>query len=75
MSSSQSEEEVEDKKGVSLLPIKDTSHATTTFMELPSSHPRGIAIFSGGSAANTLVNVFNQVAEGQSPLSYVIPIS
>jgi len=44
-------------------------------MELPSSHPRGIAIFSGGSAANALVNVFNQVAEGQSPLSYVIPIS
>jgi len=46
-----------------------------TIMELPSLTPRGIAIFSGGSAANALVNVFNQVAEGQGPLSYVIPIS
>lgn len=55
--------------------MKDSSHAITTFMELPSSNPRGIAIFSGGSAANALVNVFNQVAEGQGPLSYVIPIS
>lgn len=37
---------------------------------------RGIVIFSGGSAANNLVDVFNEVTEKrQSPLNYVIPIS
>jgi hypothetical protein len=39
------------------------------------SSPRGIVIFSGGSAANNLVNVFSKVAEGRGTLSYVIPIS
>jgi len=33
-----------------------------------------IVIFSGGSAANALVNVFGQVAEGRG-LTYVIPVS
>lgn len=33
-------------------------------------------VFSGGSAANSLVDVFNDVAEKKDcPLSYVIPIS
>ena len=43
----------------------------------PSSNGhRGIVVFSGGSAANSLVDVFNKVAEQQaSHLSYVIPIS
>ncbi|SLM38828.1 LPPG:FO 2-phospho-L-lactate transferase CofD/UPF0052 [Lasallia pustulata] len=36
----------------------------------------GIVVFSGGSAANSLVDVFNEVAEKRAcPLSYVIPVS
>ncbi|KAF2425732.1 UPF0052-domain-containing protein [Tothia fuscella] len=41
-----------------------------------TAKPRGVAIFSGGSAANNLVDVFKEVTEGKNrPLSYVIPIS
>ncbi|KAK5117785.1 hypothetical protein LTR85_008760 [Meristemomyces frigidus] len=37
---------------------------------------RGIVVFSGGSAANSLVDVFNDIREANhSTLSYVIPIS
>lgn len=37
---------------------------------------RGIAVISGGSAANNLVDVFDAVRESKScPLSYIIPIS
>src|SRR5579871_852765 len=37
---------------------------------------KGIVVFSGGSAANNLVDVFKSVTENnQCPLSYVIPIS
>ncbi|KAF7506863.1 hypothetical protein GJ744_011209 [Endocarpon pusillum] len=37
---------------------------------------RGIVIFSGGSAANSLVDVFNSVRDSKNcPLSYIIPIS
>ena len=40
------------------------------------SKPRGIVVFSGGSAANNLVDVFRRVSEDKKcPLSYVIPIS
>jgi 2-phospho-L-lactate transferase CofD len=36
----------------------------------------GIVVFSGGSAANSLVDVFRTITEEkQRPLSYVIPIS
>jgi hypothetical protein len=36
----------------------------------------GIVVFSGGSAANNLVDVFGTVRDHkQCPLSYVIPIS
>lgn len=36
----------------------------------------GIVVFSGGSAANNLVDVFNEIREAsKAPLSYVIPIS
>ena len=36
----------------------------------------GIVVFSGGSAANNLVDVFNHVREANdTALSYVIPIS
>jgi len=46
-------------------------------LQLPKdSRPNGLVVFSGGSAANSLVDVFNDVAERQSSnLSYVIPIS
>ncbi|KAJ5120368.1 uncharacterized protein N7515_009756 [Penicillium bovifimosum] len=37
---------------------------------------RGIVVFSGGSAANNLVDVFSAVRESKNcPLSYIIPIS
>lgn len=37
---------------------------------------RGIAVFSGGSAANNLVEVFDAVRDTKNcPLSYIIPIS
>lgn len=37
---------------------------------------RKVVIFSGGSAANSLVDVFNEVIEKNAcSLSYVIPIS
>ncbi len=38
--------------------------------------PRGIVVFSGGSAANSLVDVFIKVVENRKcSLSYIIPIS
>jgi hypothetical protein len=41
-----------------------------------SVKPKGIVVFSGGSAANNLVDVFREVTEDKKcPLSYVIPIS
>lgn len=41
-----------------------------------ASQNRGIAVFSGGSAANNLVDVFDALREGKDcPLSYIIPIS
>jgi hypothetical protein len=37
---------------------------------------KGIVVFSGGSAANELVDVFSTVREDKKcPLSYIIPIS
>jgi hypothetical protein len=37
---------------------------------------KGLVVFSGGSAANNLVDVFNAVRESKKcQLSYVIPIS
>ncbi|PNS19259.1 hypothetical protein CAC42_2436 [Sphaceloma murrayae] len=41
-----------------------------------TSTRKGIVIFSGGSAANSLVDIFNNISEQHtSTLSYVIPIS
>jgi hypothetical protein len=41
-----------------------------------NSHYKGIVVFSGGSAANNLVDVFEEVRSvNASTLSYVIPIS
>jgi hypothetical protein len=43
---------------------------------MASTPTRRIVIFSGGSAANSLVDVFNEVIEKNACcLSYVIPIS
>lgn len=44
----------------------------------PSPNParqKGVVVFSGGSAANSLVDVFNNLSSTTCPLSYVIPIS
>ena len=42
----------------------------------PSPTKRKIVVFSGGSAANSLVDVFDQVIEKNAcTLTYVIPIS
>lgn len=41
-----------------------------------SSKSKGIVVFSGGSAANSLVDVFNTLVENKKcSLSYIIPIS
>lgn len=49
------------------------SGALTPTLAAPRS---GIVVFSGGSAANNLVEIFNQVREANNTtLSYVIPIS
>lgn len=43
---------------------------------MTSDRGTGVVIFSGGSAANNLVDVFREVTEEKKrPLSYVIPIS
>ncbi|KAF1957819.1 UPF0052-domain-containing protein [Byssothecium circinans] len=43
---------------------------------MSSTKPKGIVVFSGGSAANNLVDVFKTVRENKKcQLSYVIPIS
>ncbi|EON69927.1 hypothetical protein W97_09192 [Coniosporium apollinis CBS 100218] len=45
-------------------------------MNVTNGKPKDIVVFSGGSAANSLVDVFKTVAENnKSSLSYVIPIS
>ena len=37
---------------------------------------RGLVIFSGGTAANSLVDIFNEIVERQQcSLDYIIPIS
>lgn len=56
-----------------------TASNTLTANNTPTtsgSRAKGIVVFSGGSAANNLVDVFSTVREAKScPLSYVIPIS
>lgn len=55
----------------------DSSTTTPTLqMTHANSKAKGIVVFSGGSAANHLVDVFKTVREDKKcPLSYVIPIS
>ena len=43
---------------------------------MASAQKRKVVVFSGGSAANNLVDVFNEVTEKNNcTLKYVIPIS
>ena len=43
---------------------------------MTSAQKRRVVVFSGGSAANSLVDVFNEVIEKNNcALTYVIPIS
>ncbi|KAI0829582.1 UPF0052-domain-containing protein [Hypoxylon sp. FL0890] len=43
---------------------------------MDSHRPRGIVVFGGGTATNSLVDVFENIREGRNcSLSYVIPIS
>lgn len=45
-------------------------------MALPVPSNRGLVVFSGGSAANNLVDVFESVRESKDcTLSYIIPVS
>lgn len=45
-------------------------------LNVMAASPRKVVVFSGGSAANSLVDVFNEVIEKHScALTYVIPIS
>jgi hypothetical protein len=51
---------------------------TSTPMQMTNGNfkAKGIVVFSGGSAANELVDVFSTVREDKKcPLSYIIPIS
>jgi hypothetical protein len=57
------------------LPTISENHIRST-SPTPRALGGGIIIFSGGSAANSLVEVFNEVRDANhTTLSYVIPIS
>jgi hypothetical protein len=50
--------------------------STPVHMTNGSFRAKGIVVFSGGSAANELVDVFSTVREDKKcPLNYIIPIS
>lgn len=62
----------------SFLSLNGTRNATVPTLTVNNANikAKGIVVFSGGSAANALVDVFNTVREDKMcPLSYVIPIS
>lgn len=57
------------------LPTISETHARST-SPTPRALGGGIVVFSGGSAANSLVEIFNEVRDAnKTTLSYVIPIS
>jgi hypothetical protein len=57
------------------LPTSPDNHVRST-SPTPRALGGGIVIFSGGSAANSLVEIFNEVRDAnRTTLSYVIPIS
>lgn len=52
------------------------SSGSRTPLALNGFARNGIVVFSGGSAANSLVEIFNQLREANNTsLSYVVPIS
>jgi hypothetical protein len=54
----------------------NTTVSSPMFVGNSSLKAKGIVVFSGGSAANNLVDVFSTVREDKKcPLSYIIPIS
>lgn len=54
--------------------ISETQARSTS--PTPRALGGGIVVFSGGSAANSLVEIFNEVRDAnKTTLSYVIPIS
>jgi 2-phospho-L-lactate transferase CofD len=58
------------------LPLETTLPLSTTDTKRTDIKNKGIVVFSGGSAANSLVDVFNKIVEEKDcDLSYVIPIS
>ena len=59
------------------VPVSIKLPADESGTRTPNTTPRsGIVVFSGGSAANSLVDLFSQVREANdTTLSYVIPIS
>ena len=60
----------------SLLSPLSPNSGTSTPAGTGSTRAKGIVVFSGGSAANNLVDIFSTVRENKKcPLSYVIPIS
>ena len=66
---------------------RDLANGVPNALQTPGSSDRsrasstgpgrgGIVVFSGGSAANSLVDVFNDVRDAnRTSLSYIIPIS
>lgn len=62
--------------GTEALLTLNSGTSTPTQMSNGNFKTKGIVVFSGGSAANNLVDVFKTVREDKRcPLSYVIPIS
>lgn len=59
------------------VPLNPTTNgATRSPPAAPVPDRKGIVVFSGGSAANNLVDVFGEVQKANhATLSYVIPIS
>ena len=56
--------------------LRLASEPSTSLVPSRNQSQGNIVVFSGGSAANNLVDVFNEVREAnQSTLSYIIPIS
>jgi hypothetical protein len=62
--------------GTDVLVTLNSCTSTPVQMSNGNFKTKGIVVFSGGSAANELVDVFSTVREDKKcPLSYIIPIS
>ncbi|KAI0131902.1 hypothetical protein BJ170DRAFT_611657 [Xylariales sp. AK1849] len=57
-------------------PIVSTSSSSVALSTMETSRPKGIVVFGGGTATNSLVDIFNDLRESRGcSLSYIIPIS